>query len=154
MMRPLLFAFGIAALATAASAAEPAAADQRALARLAQRMDEAWTAGDANANAELFATDATARFGGDPIGQGRNAIRAQFLGFFKDRPAGLRHVTRIEQMEKLAPNLVQWDAEVRVERQQADHSWKALTVIRNITIAVRQRDGWRIRTVRAFPLNP
>ena len=116
-------------------------------------MDHAWTLADADANADLFAADATARFGDDPLGAGREAIRRQFQLFFKDRPSGLRHVTRIERMEQLGPNHIMWDAEVRVERKQGAHDWTTLTRIRNVTLVARQPDGWRIQAVRAFPIS-
>ena len=151
MMR--VFALGIAVMASVpARSAELSPGDRQALFQLAKRMDRAWTAGDAQANAELFAANATARFGDDPLGEGRDAIRNQFHGFFKDRPAGLRHVTAIERVDQPAPNLATWDAEIRVERQQSAGSWETLAKIRNVTIVVRQPDGWRIQTVRAFPV--
>jgi uncharacterized protein (TIGR02246 family) len=137
---------------TPAFSAEPSRDDRAALLQLAQRMDRAWTVADADANAELFASGATARFDADPLGQGREAIRQQFQAFFKDRPSGLRHVTAIERVELLASDLALWDAEVRVARRQATGGWATLTRIRNVTIAVRQRDGWRIQAVRAFPV--
>ena len=143
---------GALLFAASALAAEPSPGDRAALLRLAERMDHAWTVADADANAELFASDATARFDADPLGSGREAIREQFRAFFKDRPAGLRHVTTIERVELLAPDFALWDAEVRVERRQAAGVWMTLTRIRNVTLAVRQFDGWRIKTVRAFPI--
>lgn len=143
-----LLAIGMAAQATAA---ELSVADNHELLQLAQRMDHAWTAGDSNANAQLFATDATARFGDETLGQGRDAIRNQFEGFFRDRPAGLRHVTKIERVEQLSPDLAIWDAEVRVERHQPVGQWATVSRIRNVTVVVRQPDGWRIKAVRAFP---
>ena len=139
-------------IAAPAISAEPSPGDRTALLQLAERMDQAWTVADADANAELFASDATARFDADPLGSGREAIREQFRAFFKDRPAGLRHVTNIERVELLAPGLALWDAEVRVERRQAAGDWMTLTRIRNVTLAVRQSDGWRIKAVRAFPI--
>jgi uncharacterized protein (TIGR02246 family) len=151
MIRALTF--GASLLLTApAQAAEPPATDRAALAQLAERMDRAWTAADVDANADLFASDATARFDADPLGQGREEIRRQFATFFKDRPAGLRHVTKIERIDLLAPDLALWDAEVRVERRQPAGEWTALTRIRNVTVAVRQPDGWRVKAVRAFPV--
>lgn len=153
-MRCMLAIAGLITLATPSLAAEPAAADRRQLLQLAERMDQAWTAGDAAANAQLFDAEATARFGEDPLGEGREAIRRQFDGFFAGRPAGLRHVTRIERIEQLASDLAQWDAEVRVERRAADGRWTTLSRIRNVTIAIRQGEGWRIKSVRAFPVTP
>lgn len=145
----MAFALNMASLAPAA---ELAPADRQHLLQLAQDMDDAWTSGDANANAQLFADDATARFGEDPLGDGKGAIRRQFEGFFRDRPAGLRHVTKIERIERLTSDLAMWDAEVRVERQQAGGQWTTLTRIRNFTVAVRRPEGWRIKAVRAFPV--
>lgn len=151
MIRPI--AAGLALfLASSAHSAEPAAADRNALMHLASRMDEAWGAADANANADLFAADATARFGDDPLAEGREAIRAQFRTFFTDRPPGLRHVTRIERIEQLGPDIALWDAEVRVERKQPAGEWAVLTRIWNVTLIARQSDGWRIKAVRAVPV--
>ena len=150
MFRMLLLSMVL--LASPAAASEPSSADGQAIVQLAERMDAAWTVGDAEANAILFASDATARFGNDPLGEGREAIRRQFQGFFEDRPAGLRHVTKIERVEQLAPNLALWDAEVRVERRQAAGGWTTLTSIRNVTLVVRQAEGWRVKAVRAFPV--
>lgn len=141
-------------MAAHASAAEFEPADRQQLLQLAQHMDHAWTAGNATANAQLFAANATARFGDEPLGNGREAIREQFKGFFKDRPVGLRHVTKVERIERLAHDLAMWDAEVRVERQQAEGHWATLTRIRNVSLVVRQPDGWRIKAVRAFPVIP
>lgn len=141
-----------ASMAAQAPAAELAPADRQQLVQLALRMDHAWTAGDAEANAQLFAVDATARLGDDALGEGRESILDQFRGFFKDRPAGLRHVTTIERIQQLTHAHAMWDAEVRVERRQADGRWATLTRIRNVTIAVRQSGGWRIQAVRAFPI--
>ena len=151
MIRFLPIAIALAVFAPAHSA-EPSAPDRQALLKLAERMDQAWTAADADANAQLFAPDATARFAEDPLRQGRAEIRAQFETFFKDRPPNLRHVTKIERMEQLNATLVLWDAEVTVERRRTTGGWEALTRIRNVTLAVRQPDGWRVQAVRAFPL--
>ena len=143
-MRRFMAAAIALSVATQSSAAEVEPADRQQLLQLAQRMDRAWTAGDANANAVLFAADATARFGSEPLGEGRDSIRQQFEGFFKDRPAGLRHVTSIERVDQLTNDLVMWDAEVRVEHQQGDGHWATLTRIRNVSLVARQPDGWRI----------
>jgi uncharacterized protein (TIGR02246 family) len=152
MLRAL--AIGIAVIfAAPANSAEPSSIGRETLQALATSMDRAWTAADVDANAALFTVDATARFGDDPLGEGREAIRDQFRTFFQDRPAGLRHVTKIERVELLGPDLAAWDAEVRVERHQAAGEWETLTRIRNITIAVRQADGWRVKGVRAFPVS-
>jgi uncharacterized protein (TIGR02246 family) len=151
VLRSLAVAAAVFA-AIAANAAEPSAADRQALLELAGRMDREWTAANADASAALFAPDATARFGDDPLATGREAIRAQFSLFFKDRPAGLRHVTTIERIEQVSADHALWDAEVRVDRRQPGGKWTTLTRIRNVTVAVRRPEGWRVFAVRAVPL--
>lgn len=148
---PMIVAL-LLSVAMPALSAPPPSETQIALRELAADMDNAWTAGDVDANAELFAEDATGRFGEDPLGEGREAIRAQFREFFTGRPAGLRHVTYIERIDSLTSELAQWDAEVRVERQGADGQWTALSRIRSVVLARHTADGWRVRMVRAFPL--
>lgn len=148
-----ILALGAAmAVATPAYAAELTDADRHALQQLAERMDHAWTVADEDANAQLFASGATARFGDEALGEGREAIRDQFRRFFKDRPAGLRHTTMIERVELLAPDLAMWDAEVRVQRRQPDGEWVTLTRIQNSTVIVRHAQSWQIKSVRAFPV--
>ena len=148
-----IFACAVALVAaTAAQGAEPSPRDRQALVALAAQMDQRWNQADADASAALFAADASARFGEDPLAQGREAIRAQFRSFFKDRPTGLRHVTSIERIEQFDANHALWDAEVRVDRRQADGQWQTLTRIRNVTVAERQAGGWRVLAVRAVPL--
>lgn len=139
-------------IALALAIAEPSVADTQALNHLAARMDEAWTGADPEANANLFVPDATARFGDEPLEQGRDAIRRQFESFFKDRPPGLRHVTRIERIERVGSSHALWDALVLVERKGPSGTWEPLTRIRNVTLAVRHADGWRVQAVRAVPL--
>ena len=153
-MRPLSIVAIAMTFASGAHAAAPATSDHQQLMQLAKQMDRAWTAGDPEANADLFASDATARFGNDRLGIGRGEILAQFQSFFKGRPAGLRHVTKIERIERLANDLAMWDAEVRVEGQRPPNQWVTLTTIRNVTIARHGREGWRIQSVRAFPVAP
>lgn len=151
MIRALVIGAALVPVAPA-FAVEPSLAIERDARQLASRMDQAWTAADAEANAELFAVNATARFADEPRGAGRDAIRDQFRTFFKDRPEGLRHVTNIERIEQLAADLAMWDAEVRVEGKQANGDWAVLTRIRNVTLITRQPEGWRIQAVRAFPI--
>lgn len=139
-------------LASPANSAPASIEDRQLLEQLAKRMDHAWNDADVDANAALFTVDATARFGGDPLGEGREAIRNQFVTFFKDRPPGLRHVTTIERVEQLGPGLAMWDAEVRVERRRPTGEWEPLTRIRNVTVAERHPEGWQVRAVRAVPV--
>lgn len=151
MVRRLAIAAALVAAAPA-NAADPSAADRHALLELAGRMDAEWTAANADASASLFAPDATARFGDDPLADGREAIRTQFRSFFADRPAGLRHLTRIDRVEQIGPDHALWDAEVLVDRRQPGGNWQTLTRIRNVTVAVRLTEGWRVLAVRAVPL--
>jgi hypothetical protein len=37
-----------------------------------------------------------------------------------------------------------------VEQQQADGSWKLMRTFRNVSLARREGNGWKLQSVRAF----
>lgn len=83
----------------------PQSEDRASLEQFAHQIDDAWTAADVEADTAVFSPDATARFADDPPDEGWGAIRGQFRSFFKDRPIGLRHVTKIERIDQISPDL-------------------------------------------------
>ena len=101
----------------AAAAAPPLPADRAALERLAADNDSAWTARDwlrSPANMPSRGTLRVAPTG--PIQIGRAAIERFFKTSFERRPAGFRHVTRIDNIEMVSPEMAVADGYVRVER--------------------------------------
>lgn len=141
------------ALAGSAAAAPPAPADRAALERLAADNDAAWTAKDWVTITGQYAEGGTLRVGpGEPIHAGRAAIARFFQASFGRRAAGLRHVTRIDHVEMVTPDVAIADGHVRVERATDGGGWSLAREFVSSTIVVRERGHWKLHSVRANPL--
>jgi uncharacterized protein (TIGR02246 family) len=133
---------------TAAIAAPPNDSDRRQLEQLAHDADTVWDRGDAATLAGLYTGDATLVMAPRERVDGRDAIRAYFEQSFLKRPSQLRHVTAVQRIEMLAPDVAFVDTDVRLERRQDDGSWPTIRRFTNYTVAVRDGDEWRIKEVR------
>ena len=149
MMRKLLLAAAAALMAQAACAAQPNDADRVALEKLAADLDAVWDSGDPAAVSALYAADGSLRMGSLPVVQGRDAVQRYFVETMGRRPAGARHVTRVENIDMLTPDLALVDTRASIERNGAQGSREVLAEFHNQTLALRQGDAWRFRAVRA-----
>lgn len=141
------------AAATAAVAAPPSRMDDMALRALCAAADEAWDAKDADRMATYYADDATLLVGGAGGEQlGRAQVQAYFQRAFASRSGDLRHVSEIRGLQMLSPDMALTDVWVRVEARQPDGVWKPMRYINNVSLAVREAGGWKLRAVRAFPM--
>ena len=141
-----------ALLAAPALAEVPSPAEQAALKALAAAADAAWNAKDVERMTAAYTDNGSLRLGGTPAIEGREAIRAQFRSAFAARQGTLRHITSVDRAELIRPDLALSDAGVRIEQQQADGSWTLVRAFRNVSIAAKGPQGWRLQTVRAFPV--
>lgn len=149
-----IIAFTLALLAAPpVLAARPTPADATALAALAAEADVAWSLRDAARMTAVYADHASLIVGAMPEArEGKAGIGDYIARAFAGRQGEWRHVTRLTRMEAVGPDLVLSDAVVDVDQRQPDGSWKTMRRFSNVTLAQRQSDGWRIRTVRAFPM--
>lgn len=144
----------IGAFATAAVAAPPRSDERAGLLAVAVAADAAWDAGDAVGIADVYTADATFVLAPERTIAGREAIRTWFRGYFAERPAGQRLVTRVERINMLQPGMALVDGRVRVEQLQPDGTWAPVREYVNYSLAVRDRDRWRLHEVRAIASAP
>lgn len=149
MMRKLLLAAAAALMAPAATAAPPSDTDRLALTRLAADLDAAWDKGDPAAVSALYAVDGSLRMDARLIVQGRDAVQRYFVETIGRRPAGAQHVTHVENVDMLTPDLALVDTRVSIERDAAPGQREVLVEFHNQTLASREADAWRFRAVRA-----
>jgi ketosteroid isomerase-like protein len=134
-----------------ANAAPPAAADQAAFERLAAANDGAWDRKDWRAMTAQYAPDGTLRVGPEAVGiSGSESIGKFFRESFARRGEGFRHVTRIDQVNMVRPDLAFADGYVRVEKADGD-KWVLVREFSSISLLVRSADGWKLHSVRALP---
>ena len=84
---------------------------------------------------------------------GREPVTKFFDGAFARREGTHRHITALDNIELVTPDMALADAGVRVERQEADGSWTLVRTFRSISLAVREGGSWKLRSVRAIPMN-
>lgn len=153
-MRNFFFATAAMMLSSAALAAPPSDTDRAALQQLAADLDRIWDGGDPAAVTALYAKDGSVRMDGRTIAQGQEAVRRYFEETIARRPANLRHVTVIEKLDLLTPDLALADSFVRIEQEQPGGGRRVLGEFRTPTIAIREDGKWRFRAVRAHRLPP
>ena len=130
------------------------AGDRAILEQLKATNDAAWTAKDVATIRSQYVRDATIRT--SPDGQlvaGDRAIETFFAGNFARRQGELRHVTTLAHLEPLDEDSVLSEGDVRVEKRESNGSWSLVRRFRTISVAVRDGSGWKLRSVRAIPLN-
>ena len=153
-MRPFLIAIALASAAviSPADAAPPTPEDQTVLEALAARNDAAWNAADAAAISAQYSEDGSLRLSGMTEAlTGRAAVHSYFERSFAQRPPGLRHVSRLQRIEMVAPDLAFADAHVRVETLQ-EGRWQLAREFVNHSLLRREAGGWRLHSVRAHRL--
>ena len=145
----LLFTALLCAAAGPALAIEPTAADAAALTALAAAADADWNEKDVAGMAAHYTADASLGTNGLPAPvTGAEAIRAVFTRGFAGRQAVERHVTEVERIEMITPDLALTEGAVVVERQEAA-GWRPVRRFRNIALSARTPAGWKLRMVRA-----
>lgn len=149
----MIVAAALALVSAGAAAAPPSASDRTALERLAADNDSAWTAKDWASITGQYVAGGTLRVAPTaPIEIGRAAIGRFFQASFKRRPAGFRHITRIDNIDMVTPDLAIADGYVRVERSEAGGSWTLVREFASSSLVVREGGRWKLHSVRANPL--
>ena len=115
--------------------------------------DTAWDAKDGRAMARLFTDDGSFRMPGMSVVKGRKALEAMFSDSFADRPAGLRHITRVQYSEQIGPRSAMTDADVSIEQRDAKGRWKAVKRFHSIYLFARAGGVWKLRSMRSFPID-
>ena len=135
----------------AAPLAEP---DSQALEQLAAANDAAWNAKDVAIMSGQYAEDGSVRVSPkSPVIAGKGPISSFFGEAFARRRGSFRHITSLDHIEAVTPDMVLADAGVRVEQQQPDGSWSLVRTFRNFSLVVREGGRWKLRAVRAIPQN-
>lgn len=156
MIRPFLI-FGATCIAFAGAPAVAAPlgdSDKTALEQLAATNDAAWGSKDVATMSGQYASDGTVRVSPQaPVISGKASVAKFFSEAFARREGVHRHITNLDHIELLTPDMALADASVRVERQLPDGSWSLVRTFRNLSVAVREAGGWKLRSVRAIPQN-
>ena len=137
-----------------ALASPPSEVDRAALQQLAAANDAAWGDKDVTTISTQYVADGSLRVSPQaPVISGREQVTEFFDRAFARRQGTHRHITELDNIELISPDMALADAGVRVERQEADGSWSLVRTFRSVTLAVRGGGTWKLRSVRAIPMN-
>jgi ketosteroid isomerase-like protein len=135
-------------------AAPPSGDDRRALEQLAADNDAAWGSKDVATISTQYADAGSVRVSPQsPVIVGRQPVTGFFDEAFSRRKGTHRHITNLDHIELISPDMALADAAIRVERVEADGTWTLVRKFRSVTVAVREGRVWKLRAVRAIPLN-
>ena len=141
------------AVAAPAQAASLSPNDRIALEQLKDANDAAWNRRDAKTITGQYVAGATVRVAPSAeLVEGRKTINRFFTAAFDRRVGEFRHVTSLAHLEPLDDDTVLTEGDVRVERQEANGAWSLVRQFRTISVAVREKESWKLRSVRAIPL--
>jgi ketosteroid isomerase-like protein len=157
-MNRFLLTVGVLWLAFAATgpalASPPGDADRMALQQLAAANDAAWGAKDVATISTQYVADGSVRVAPQaPVIYGREQVIEFFDRAFARRQGTHRHITVLDNIELISPDMALADAGVRVERRDPDGNWTLVRTFRSVSLAVREGGIWRLRSVRAIPMN-
>lgn len=142
------------AFAAPVSAASLTSSDAFALETLKNANDDAWNRRDALTITDQYVDGASVRVApGAELVAGRGAIHRFFTGAFARREGDFRHVTKLAHLEPLDNDSVLTEGDVRVEKLEKDGNWTLVRRFRTISVVVRSGKEWKLRSVRAIPLN-
>lgn len=137
-----------------ALAAPPNEIDRRALEQLAADNDAAWGSKDVATISTQYADAGSVRVSPQsPVIVGRQPVTGFFEEAFSRRKGTHRHITNLDHIELISPDMALADAAVRVEREEIDGTWTLVRTFRSVSLAVREGLIWKLRAVRAIPLN-
>jgi uncharacterized protein (TIGR02246 family) len=132
----------------------PTSADRKELAALVQELDAAYNVQDVTRFCAVFAEDANFAFPAEGIAlHGRDEIRRHFAQQFAAHPE-LRHVTRTGELDAVGSSVLAVDilVDILVADPKTGEPQKAFFHYQGLGLGVRIKAGWRIRTVRLFPM--
>ncbi|MDF1503718.1 SgcJ/EcaC family oxidoreductase [Roseisolibacter sp. H3M3-2] len=150
----LLLAAPLGAQTAAPRAVGVSEAELRDLLVLARATDERWNARDAAGLSALFAAEGHSRILGTPADlRGRDAIRAYFATSLGRLAPGTTHRTVVDEVQRVAPDVVLVEGRVWIERAGADSARTPLRAFTVTSAVVREGEAWRVRWNRARPVD-
>lgn len=153
MIKLLTGVLALVLAATGAMAAPASPADRATIDRLAVELDKAWDAKNWQAIVDQYSANATLRLGpSSQIVMGHDDLARYYQAMFERRADGLRHITIVDRVEMVAPDMVFADIRAAVQRKNGAE-WVTVGEFSVGSLLVREASGWKNLVVRSHPLN-
>jgi uncharacterized protein (TIGR02246 family) len=127
-------------------------ADIASIKQLMANLDATYDKRDVAAYSELFLEDSDFLWSTGELSKDRNEIQQQVTNTFKFVPTGYKHISKLESIRFLKPDVAITDGTVMFVREGASENekpfWKALSTC----VLKKEKGQWRCSAVRLIPI--
>ena len=101
---------------------------------------------------ELFLEDADFLWTTGVLSKDRNEIQQQVVNSFKLIPSGYKHISTLERIRFLKPDIVIGDGTTKFVREGASENEKPFWIARSTCVYKKEKGQWRCSAVRLIPI--
>lgn len=127
-------------------------ADIASIKQLMANLDATYDKRDVAAYIELFQEDADFLWTTGVLSKDRNEIQQQVTNTFKFVPSGYRHISTLERIRFLKPDIAIVDGTVMFVREGASESEKPFFKALSTCLLKKEKSQWRCSAVRLIPI--
>jgi uncharacterized protein (TIGR02246 family) len=127
-------------------------ADLASIKQMMANLDAAYDKRDAAAYCGSFLEDADFLWTTGVLSKDRNEIQQQVTNSFKLVPSGYKHITSLEQIRFLKPDIAISDGTSMFVREGASENEKPFWKARSTCVFKKEKGKWRCSAVRLIPI--
>jgi uncharacterized protein (TIGR02246 family) len=127
-------------------------ADIASIKQMMANLDAAYDKRDAAAYVELYLEDADFLWTTGVLSKDRNEIQQQVVNSFKLVPSVYKHVTKLERIRFLKPDIAIVDGTSMFVREGASENEKPFWKARSTCVLKKEKGQWRCSAVRLIPI--
>lgn len=127
-------------------------ADFASIKQMMANLDAAYDKRDAAAYCELFLEDADFLWTTGVLSKDRNEIQQQVTNTFKFFPSGYSHISTLQRIRFIKPDIAIGDGTVMSVREGASENEKPLFKALATCVLKKEKGQWRYSAVRLIPI--
>jgi uncharacterized protein (TIGR02246 family) len=127
-------------------------ADIASIKQMMAKLDVAYDKRDAAAYAEQYLEDADFLWTTGVLSKDRNEIQQQVVNSFKLIPSGYKHISTIERIRFLNPDIAIGDGTTKFVREGASENEKPFWIARSTCVYKKEKGQWLCSAVRLIPM--
>jgi uncharacterized protein (TIGR02246 family) len=150
----ILMGFSMAATIPVASQSlsKKQSAEIATIKQMMANADAAYDKKDAAAYVELYKEDADFLWTTGVLSKDRNEIQQQVVNSFKLIPSGYKHISTLERIRFLKPDIAIGDGTSKFVREGASENEKPFWIARSTCVYKKEKGQWRCSAVRLIPM--
>lgn len=148
----MVFSTGATIPAVSQNLNKKQSADIASIKQLMANLDATYDKRDVAAYSELFLEDADFLWTTGVLSKDRNEIQQQVTNTFKFVPTGYKHISKLERIRFLKPDVAITDGTVMFVREGASENEKPFWKAFSTCVLKKEKGQWRCSAVRLIPI--